>query len=195
MNGSFFAPPHSSIWRGDPSPAVDEAWDRASAFAYHAIRGADVLALGKDPGKTVKAPVSWGLGPDAHIVQIDVFHQIHCLNSLRKAAFHEHYHPPTGALQVQHLKHCLHMLVQNLMCSANVDLITHNWIETQRHPFPDFSINHQCRDFEAVRAWSEEHKVETKEMVEAMEVPADAEVLPIDLRLLELLREHEDMGH
>ena len=37
--------------------------------------------------------------------------------------------------------------------------------------------------------------METKEMVEAMEVPADAEVLSIDLRLLELLREHKDMDH
>jgi len=78
------------------------------------------------------------------------------------------------------------------MCNGNVDLITHNWVETQRNPFPDFSINHQCRDFEAIRAWSEEHKVETKEMVETMEIPADAQILPLDPQLLEILREVEE---
>ena len=203
MNGSFWEASPVSIWRQEPSPAVDEAWEEISAFSYHTISTADVIALGKDPRTTVKAPLSWGNGPDAHIVQLDVFHQIHCLDSLRRAAFHDYYYPnsTTGVdghgtgekhqLYRPHLKHCLHMLVQNLMCTANVDVITHNWVESQRHPFPDFSINHKCRDFEAVRKWSAKDKIETKDMVENMEIPEDAVVLPLDQQLLELLNEIE----
>lgn len=32
--------------------------------------------------------------------------------------------------------------------------------ETQSTPFPDFSLNHQCRDYEKVREWRDESAVD-----------------------------------
>lgn len=43
------------------------------------------------------------------------------------------------------------------MCDASVDLVTYNWVETQKHPFPDMSINRQCRSFDTLLQWQEEH--------------------------------------
>lgn len=47
--------------------------------------------------------------------------------------------------------------MQTLMCQGSLDVLTFNWMETQEWPFPDFYVNHQCRDFEAIVEWQEEH--------------------------------------
>jgi hypothetical protein len=39
----------------------------------------------KNPSLAAKFPDSFGYGPDAYITKIDVFHQIHCLNKLRRS--------------------------------------------------------------------------------------------------------------
>lgn len=54
---------------------------------------------------------------------------------------------------------CVDILLQNMMCSSNVDIITLNWMETQKQPFPDFSINHQCPDFETLLEWRKDNSV------------------------------------
>lgn len=118
------------------------------------------LALGKDPSDTAKFPESFGFGPDAYIGKIDVFHQIHCLNMLRMSLrpnFDYYYGSkfppgvPTNKLHNLHLGHCLHILLENLMCTGNVDIYTHYWMDAQKHAFPDFNINHKCRDL--TRYW------------------------------------------
>ena len=38
----------------------------------------------------------------------------------------------------------------------------HFWADAQENAFPDFSMNHRCRDFEAILAWHDEHAVELK---------------------------------
>jgi len=152
------------------------------------ISSDEVLRTGKDPRKTVRAPADWGYGDDAHLAQIDVVHQIHCLNMVRQAVYRDYYQSNTTGLYWTHVSHCLHLVLQNLMCSANVDVVTHNWVETQRNPFPDFSINHQCRDFEAVLQWQEENKVpDAAAKVTLMERPAESEFLPAPKKLLDLI--------
>ncbi|KAI1201514.1 hypothetical protein F5X97DRAFT_331253 [Nemania serpens] len=176
-----------SIWRKPPSPEVDAAWDRVARLGYHAVTSADVVALGKDPEMTVRAPAEWGLGEDAHIIQLDVTHQIHCLNAVRKAMYPEYY-PVRKLMKDVHPQHCLHVLLQNLMCDASVDVMTYNWMETQHNPFPDMSINKKCRDYDAVLKWHEEHLVPLTARVRK---PEGARELSLTPKLKELLEAHE----
>ena len=144
------------------------------------ISGSDIKKLSKDTSAIVRAPETWGYGSDAYPVQIDVFHQIHCLNELRKEMHAEYYYGDKGAtprrpLHAPHKKHCLHVLLQNLMCQASVDVITHNWIEGVDRPFADFSIIHQCRDFDALLDWVHENSLrDARTKFNAMAVPQDA---------------------
>jgi hypothetical protein len=48
------------------------------------VNSNEAARLGRDPNVIVKAPEDWGFGKDAYPAQIDVFHEIHCLNMLRK---------------------------------------------------------------------------------------------------------------
>lgn len=51
------------------------------------------------------------------------------------------------------------MLRQNLMCIADVGMITYEWVEGYSHPYADFSTWHQCRNFENVLSWVEDHQL------------------------------------
>ncbi|KAI5927174.1 hypothetical protein F4810DRAFT_652682 [Camillea tinctor] len=169
---------NTTIYRMDPSPEVDAAWDRLSAEGFEIITVGeeDVILTGKTPGLSVKAPSSWGLGDKAYVAQVDVFHQIHCLNELRKEIHFDYYYSQDGALNhsslppehMEHKKHCIHMLLQNLMCHADVEIITHNWVHYDiadqpnrpfAEPFADFNVIKKCRDFDALLEWAEENAV------------------------------------
>jgi Mycotoxin biosynthesis protein UstYa len=155
-----------TIYRQDPSPAVDAAWDRIANVRTTVISRDDVVKLGKDPVSSAKYPPSFGYGDDAYVAEVDVFHLIHCLDSLRREIFFDHYHAdkfPDGKpsdLHKQHTSHCIYILLQNLMCSASVDVITHKWFDVQKHPFPDFNIQKKCRNFDDILAWQEKHVVD-----------------------------------
>ncbi|KUJ24497.1 uncharacterized protein LY89DRAFT_634620 [Mollisia scopiformis] len=160
---------NTSIYRMPPSSEVDEAWDYISTEGLEVmtVSSSDILHSFKDPSISVQAPQSWNRGPDAYIVQIDVFHQIHCLNELRKEIYHDYYYPDQqpDELHREHKNHCIHMILQNLMCHADLEIITHNWVhndlipEPKTRPFPDFNVVKQCRDFDGILDWATQNAV------------------------------------
>ncbi|KAK6351282.1 hypothetical protein TWF718_004447 [Orbilia javanica] len=173
INGSLFPGHNPPIFRLPPSPEVDAAWDYVSEGAIFTISAQDVIKLGKDPSQTVRVPASFGFPPDTHLAQLDSVHQIHCLNALRKAVFFEYYYgkkKTIDRLYWIHLSHCAGIVLQNLMCQANLDVITMNWVKTQKKPFPDFSINKKCRDFGVIKKWQDERKL-NEELLEKMVRP------------------------
>jgi hypothetical protein len=187
MNGTLFDQVPPTIFRQDPSPDVDAAWEAVTRVETLVVHTDDVIKLGKDASKTARYPESFGLGPDAHIAQIDVLHEIHCLNALRKEIFYESYYeakygpkfangtgPPLG-FKI-HSSHCIYLLLQNLMCNANLDVITYNWIDGEHLPFPDFSVNHKCRNWDTIMDWHKANSVPV-EMYKTMKMPEGFEPL------------------
>lgn len=54
------------------------------------ITEADILAIGKDPRTAVKFPPEYGFGDNSYVAQLDIFHQLHCLNALHLIAWSSH---------------------------------------------------------------------------------------------------------
>ena len=165
-NGSFITPPHPSIYRQDPSPEVDAAWNRLANINTVPMSSEDVIKLGVDPLTTARYPAEFGFGDDAHIGRLDVFHQIHCLDNIRKEIYFDHYYGgrfiddiPTPSHRA-HVTHCLEIVLQALTCSASVEPILHYWVDIQQMPFPNFSDKHKCRDFDTILRWQEEKSVD-----------------------------------
>ncbi|KAF5691271.1 hypothetical protein FDENT_3505 [Fusarium denticulatum] len=183
--GGLFEAKNPSKWRNSlkPDPEVDEAWEDLEIIRVFPITESEVRRLGKDPELLVKFPQEYGLGDNAYMAQIDMFHQIHCLNLLRHLAWAEYNRngtakKPFSDLHWIHVSHCTDILMQNLMCNGNLDIITFNWVETQSNPFPDFAVNHQCRDFDAIYEWQDKHSV-PKEWGRNVTRPAGAKQIPI----------------
>ena len=193
INGTFFTPEHPSIARQDPSSEVDELWKDLEILRTVVVTKDDIIKMGKDPETVAKFDNDyWGFGDDAYMAEMDVFHQIHCLNMLRRKAFGDfptHRIPDTPEkylkLQWTHLGHCTDILYQNILCHADTELYTLHWMDTQNLPYPDFNINRQCKDMNPLINWRNERMVDLKKFG-AMKRPAGAHVLPLPEQYYEL---------
>ncbi|OAA36116.1 hypothetical protein BBO_08288 [Beauveria brongniartii RCEF 3172] len=179
INGTLFPKEHRSIAREEPSSVNDEAWHKFEKVLTHVVTRDEIIKLGKDPETVARFEDEyWGMGNDAYMVQLDVMHQIHCLNLLRKAAFAEYpgYSPELGPFDKMwwiHLSHCTDILLQNIQCAANTEVLTLAWVESRDVPWPDFSVNRQCRDFDTLVKWQQEHAVDADKF-DKMPVPENA---------------------
>lgn len=57
------------------------------------------------------------------------------------------------------------------MCSATLDVVPQSWVRGQLHPFPDFSIQKKCRDFEVILAWHKANVITDMESLAALRIP------------------------
>ncbi|MCJ1309268.1 hypothetical protein MMC25_002927 [Agyrium rufum] len=166
FSGTLFPPKEETLGRMVPSHETDVLWEDIEVQRPFVLTKEDVIALGKDPEYVAKYEDSmWGFGDEAYIGTLDVFHVLHCLHALQEEAWNDYGKEGTvrgnrTELHWYHLRHCTDILYQNIRCNANTDVITYQWMEQQRWPFPDFSINKKCRNFDDVVRWRNEHGVD-----------------------------------
>ncbi|PMD48175.1 hypothetical protein L207DRAFT_415222, partial [Hyaloscypha variabilis F] len=110
---------------------------------------------------------------------LEVFHQLHCLNLIRKSTFMKYYDGKDDfakdkkivrayidkafnnakvspdLLLTSTADHCLEMLRMNIRCQVDIGVITfHELADKPGEPWPDFSTLHVCREFDAMRSWA-----------------------------------------
>ncbi|KAF2115898.1 hypothetical protein BDV96DRAFT_646073 [Lophiotrema nucula] len=112
----------------------------------------------------------WGLGDDAYATIFDVYHQVHCLNSLRHIAYGDYYNKSMGRAQTikqreYHINHCVDILLQCIQRSGNLDVMPLHWVETQE------SINKQCISFEKLTELRKANTIDMDKYVEVMKMP------------------------
>lgn len=104
--------------------------------------------------------------PSLYVVQLDVFHQLHCLNLMRKLAYPETY--PTdltlGSDEAQdnlvHLEHCYDQLRQSLQCHSDVATIYWGWVPEVNKAYGNLATTHTCKDYEKVKEWARDHQIQ-----------------------------------
>ncbi|KAG2143189.1 hypothetical protein BD769DRAFT_1772242 [Suillus cothurnatus] len=162
FNGTLGTP---SIYRGPPSPEINAAWDRISLNAFTVRMTLEqLLRTGEKPSPSmVRYPDEYGGG---YMASVEVIHQLHCIDMLRRASWGEHdnstsheFHESPEVFWRIHLDHCIEMLRQNLMCRGDVTMLTYDWVKGMDGPLPNFNTPHQCRNFEKILNWVDEHRV------------------------------------
>lgn len=59
-----------------------------------------------------------------------------------------------------HVSHCLDILRQQLMCSADTGVLGQVWWnQTNPQAFVDFNTKHQCKNYEDIRQWAFENQL------------------------------------
>ncbi|KAJ6782033.1 hypothetical protein PWT90_06096 [Aphanocladium album] len=180
-----------------PSRDVDAAWEHLSRNMILGLTRADVERLGKDPSTAVKFSPAWRVpgGDGLYLGVLDVFHQVHCLDMLRRNLVFNYgyynfarYGLRPEAFRERHLRHCTSVLLQNIMCHADTEVVTHVWRAGNPVPWPDFGVRKQCRDFNALLDFRDRMDVEGSwdKFRLYTEVPDDAVVLPEEEGLAEL---------
>jgi hypothetical protein len=184
INGTLFPPKEPSIARQPPNPEADELWWEYELIRVIPVTKETVVRLGKDPNTAVRLEDEiWGLGDDAYAAIFDVYHHLHCLNSLRKIAYGNYYNESQGRagelkLREMHINHCTDILFQALQCSGNVNLLTLHWVETQDAPWPDMSVKRQCIDFDHLTEFRKQVSIDMDKYIRVMTKPTGVTELP-----------------
>jgi len=138
-----------------PGPEVDALWDQITANPHGNVDGLYIPK--KDLPRIRKTSVT---SPDggSYLAVMNVFHQLHCLNHLRKTVHKEYYESELKRIPSDvgeaHTAHCLDSLRLSLQCNADTSVITFDWISDYPLPWPNFASEHKCRNWDKLQTWS-----------------------------------------
>ncbi|OGM49045.1 hypothetical protein ABOM_002346 [Aspergillus bombycis] len=168
------------LFQSSPSDEVDEAWngwlrehDHLFKFPQEKAREVglpETVELYNDPGYG-----AYGLG---------VYHQMHCLNRIRKSFYPDRYYPNQTQHQLlHHINHCFDVLRQAILCHGDISVVywwnkNYTYIDPagnrqysedylRRTPeerdtgsFVTWDSQLQCRDMDAINAWAKVNQVD-----------------------------------
>lgn len=130
-----------------PNPVADSVWRNYELVRPIRLTKSQLIRMGNDPSMVSKFKnKDWGFGDDAYVGDLDVFHQLHCLNTLRQYAYADYYNMTAldasdgNSMMALHVNHCVDILLQEIQCNGNVGFITSQWVENQRYPQPDMYV-------------------------------------------------------
>ncbi|TCD63421.1 hypothetical protein EIP91_005421 [Steccherinum ochraceum] len=101
------------------------------------------------------------LGPHKRFFGLSMFHQFHCLDSLRKAILGRGHHASTNHSSEDpsvHAAHCLDYLRQTILCAADVTLEPEVPVEGSRDVGEGVGVRHVCRDWSKVYEFATTHQ-------------------------------------
>ncbi|KAH8171921.1 hypothetical protein LIA77_08688 [Sarocladium implicatum] len=145
---------NAAIYQQEPSPEVDEAWD--DLYRWVAVTRITEGEAAQLRSPTLRIPTD----PDNFVVGLDVFHQLHCLNGVRKLLHPEYYDNSTEPLLTpHHAAHCVEMIRQVLVCHADTSPLLWTWDDEENKPAPLVYNDHTCRDFGKIHDWAWQHRL------------------------------------
>ncbi|KAL8748030.1 MAG: hypothetical protein Q9190_000180 [Brigantiaea leucoxantha] len=157
-----------SIYRGQPNKKLEKAWDDLWRHGSLAVPPSKLQLLNKSLDDDWQRTASGDV-----LAEVEVFHQLHCLNTIRQYTFRDTYTDPNNtfhitaqppAFQRIHVDHCIETLRRTLMCYGDVTPLP---IKVDKKSptgqAVDFSSFHKCRNYEKLRDWAVEHKANARE--------------------------------
>lgn len=86
------------------------------------------------------------LGPSRRILCVSMFHQLHCVEKLRRALAD----PDDPIATIPHLQHCMNYLRQMVLCGADTTLEPASQDPATGLETTGVGVTHMCRDWDAV---------------------------------------------
>ncbi|KAL3417600.1 hypothetical protein PVAG01_10610 [Phlyctema vagabunda] len=151
------------LYAGKPTEQMDKAWDELIEGSY--------MMLSDNEKEKVQSDAPWELETidDKVYMEVGVFHDLHCLNLLRKTIEPDHYNVHTdftGLLQEKykrvHIYHCIEHLRQSLQCHGDLTPVPLFSANKLPGTFLSHSLTHTCRDFDAIKRWRDDRNKENE---------------------------------
>ncbi|KAK2049009.1 hypothetical protein LZ31DRAFT_591061 [Colletotrichum somersetense] len=94
-----------------------------------------------------------------YLVYMDVFHQLHCLNYLRKKldpwkASYPHIPSDDNLPEGYHVAHCIDSIRLSLECHADLSVVPQRWADGWLEPWPVVESEHVCRNYTKIQEWA-----------------------------------------
>lgn len=146
--------PHSE-YQGWPNDEIDRLWEEYEQGGAIAV---DEQTAQKFPYPTEHVALAGH--EHEHIVGLAVFHQLHCLNAVRKALWPGRYNwSMTDAYgrvifdAWNHIDHCIEVLRRSITCQSDLTSLSYDWIEGSQLVAHEESL-HTCRNFDLISEWA-----------------------------------------
>ncbi|KAF9522204.1 hypothetical protein CPB83DRAFT_777449, partial [Crepidotus variabilis] len=147
--------PQVTVYQGPSAPERDQAWEDLYSFGVSRIPKSSAAKLAN---KTVPIPGD----ADHYVVQLSVFHQLHCLNMIRLRIWSNSTVADEMLMSDDHISHCVDALRQALMCAADITPMSWRWKpEAQEAKLVVNDVPHTCRNFEKVKQWAKENHLDS----------------------------------
>lgn len=165
VNGSF---DKLTIYRQPASPEVDQAWTDLGAYLKPFIIPEDEAEkYGLHPGQVKRIPEQGG----GYVAILESTHHLHCLNVLRQASHFDYPYYRAQGLETKngvfadtedyvrlHVSHCLEMLRQRLMCTADTNVCGQVWVK-DFGPLVFANVDRKCRNYDEITQWARDRQV------------------------------------
>jgi len=167
------------IFQSETSDEVEAAWEGWLDEYDHLL----ILPKAQTESR-LPVTVDAFLDPGYAVYGLAVYHQMHCLNHIRKTFHAEKFFPNHSQEMVQfHKNHCFDMLRQSILCHADI-AIMHWWNDTYSYiddagafhltdhyfeltpsqraegAFAKWDTPVQCRDLNPIHEWAKKHSME-----------------------------------
>ncbi|KAF4634753.1 hypothetical protein G7Y89_g3358 [Cudoniella acicularis] len=137
-----------SPFQGAPNEENDKLWGGLYDFGITRLTVDEARPM---DNKTLPVPDQEG----GYVVQLAVFHQLHCLNLIRKGIYGDVDMTNSDDLMgIEHLDHCIDMLRQGIMCSSDVTPITFTRTSLDTSMKVVAEVVHTCRRFSRIQQWA-----------------------------------------
>ncbi|KAF7290935.1 hypothetical protein HMN09_01272100 [Mycena chlorophos] len=142
--------------RPEPMPIYEQEPSDEGDVAWKALWFPNDLRLSKDEARKMHN----GTTPlendrEHYMISLEVFHQLHCLDMIRQQLYPERNYTQ---LPMDHIRHCFGAVRQALMCHGDVTPVVFQWSTHFQQVVQRDDILHECRDFDKIRQWANEHQ-------------------------------------
>ncbi|WQF86829.1 Putative mycotoxin biosynthesis protein UstYa [Colletotrichum destructivum] len=157
-----------TAYMGPPTLEREALWNDLYGFGTSMINRDQAAQL---VNKTVPVADETGNYDGTYVVMLGVFHQLHCVNLLRKSLYKDKpwSTDPDDPMSLMHLEHCIDALRQAVMCSVDITPHPWTWKDSENKEVAD--VMHTCRNFDAIREWARTRNVFERGWNQSMRVP------------------------
>ncbi|KAK0614941.1 hypothetical protein B0T17DRAFT_619784 [Bombardia bombarda] len=155
-----FQPNHAYTNTSAPDTATDAAWEALNPGELFSSLGFIQI---DEHGQAIAYDGS--VGDLSRTKVVSVFHQMHCLDALRRSVVASAASPLEFSYLAPHLSHhwghCFDYLRQAIMCAADVTLEKLQTGQDRHTLIPGvdgWGTTHMCRNYDLVKQWAETHR-------------------------------------
>ncbi|KAI1179764.1 hypothetical protein F4777DRAFT_574589 [Nemania sp. FL0916] len=153
----------STEYAGPPTPEMNQRW---RDLYHHGV----ATRVSREEMRKITKNDTYELPNGEHLINLEMFHQLHCLDIIRHALYSRDYPGffpyDTDGNPIEmifgHLQHCVDRLLHGITCASNTAPSVWERRAGMPHegaPFEEWiNLNHRtpttCRNFKAVQQWA-----------------------------------------
>ncbi|KAK3329255.1 hypothetical protein B0H66DRAFT_634462 [Apodospora peruviana] len=146
-------------WNLSPSEELDEAWNDLLLPTNIRVSGSELDSVNENRTTAVKVN---GGGGDDYLGVLGVYHNLHCLNMIRRKLSWDYYESRTPSNRLElteppHLAHCIDLIRQALLCRPNTAIFVSDYVnDPVQYTSDDIrsSANVQCVNWDSLHGWA-----------------------------------------